>query len=340
MKAIQVSEPGQLNVIEIEKPRIENEHEVLVKVHAAGICGSDMHIYHGSNPFTVYPRIIGHEVAGEVAEIGESVHSLQVGDKVSLEPIQSCGECYACKQGQPNVCENLEVYGVHRDGGMREFMSAPEKNWHKLDEETSWNEAVLTEPLTIGAQATARGGVKEGDTVLITGAGPTGISCLLVAKLKKARVIMTDLNDERLNYASSIGADVTINPGNEPDVFDRVSQETNGMMANVVIDAVGTEKTFEQAVSMASIAGRVVTLGFNKAPSSLTSLDITKKELMIVGSRLQSNKFPEIIEYINQGKLDVESMVSHRFNFQDVQQAFEQLESAPNEVRKAVLAFG
>lgn len=340
MKAIQVSEPGQLNVIETEKPRIENEHEVLVKVHAAGICGSDMHIYHGSNPFTVYPRIIGHEVAGEVAEIGESVHSIKVGDKVSLEPIQSCGECYACKQGQPNVCENLEVYGVHRDGGMREFMSAPEKNWHKLDEETSWNEAVLTEPLTIGAQATARGGVNKGDTVLITGAGPTGISCLLVAKLKGARVIMTDLNDERLNYASSIGADVTINPGNGPDVFDQVSQETNGMMANVVIDAVGTEKTFEQAVSMASIAGRVVTLGFNKSPSSLTSLDITKKELMIVGSRLQSNKFPEIIEYVKQGKLDVASMVSHRFDFQDVQQAFEQLENAPNEVRKAVLTFG
>lgn len=339
MKAIQVSEPGYLNVIETEKPRIKNDNEVLVKVHAAGICGSDMHIYHGSNPFTVYPRIIGHEVAGEVTEIGESVNSLKIGDKVSLEPIQSCGNCYACKQGQPNVCENLEVYGVHRDGGMREFMSAPEKNWHRLDEETSWNEAVLTEPLTIGAQATARGEVKEGDTVLITGAGPTGISCLLVAKLKKARVIITDLNDERLNYASSIGADVTINPGSGPNVFDQISGETSGTMANVVIDAVGTEKTFEQAVSMASIAGRVVTLGFNQTPSSITSLEITKKELMIVGSRLQSNKFPEVIQHINQGELDVESMVSHSFDFQDVQKAFEQLENHPNKVRKAILTF-
>ena len=338
MQAITVQEPGKLVLETRNKPELNNTTDVLVKVKAAGICGSDMHIYHGSNPFTVYPRVIGHEVAGEVEAVGEEVTELKVGDTVALEPISFCGDCYACRKGRQNVCDKLEVYGVHQDGGMREWMVAPSKKWHKLHPSISFESAALIEPLTIGAQATTRGGVESGDTVLIMGAGPTGLSCLLMAKQKGAKVFISDFNQSRLDYAQSIGADFVLNAG-EQEVEDVIKQETNGEMVNVVIDAVGTAETFAQAVTLASVAGSIVALGFNETPSPIASLMITKKELTIVGSRLQANKFQEIVEKVNQGELKPEEMISHRFHASEIHEAFELLEQQPNNVRKVVLTF-
>ncbi|WP_040978003.1 zinc-binding alcohol dehydrogenase family protein [Oceanobacillus jeddahense] len=338
MKAIQVEKPGQLNIVEINKPVLEDAHDVLVKVKNVGICGSDVHIYHGSNPFTVYPRIIGHEVSGVVEEVGEAVTTLEIGDLVALEPILYCGECYACRKGQPNVCESLEVFGVHRDGGMSEWLKTQEKNWHKVSSRISEEAAALIEPLTIGAQATFRGEVKEGETVFIIGAGPTGIACLLLAKERGAKVFISDFNQTRLDYAASIGADVIIQP-QDVDVAKEIDRLTDGELANVVIDAVGLPQTFQQAVELASIAGTVVTLGFNEEPSSIPSLLLTKKELKVVGSRLQTHQFEGVIEKVNEGKLDPDKIISHRYPMKQIKDAFELLENNPGEVRKIVLTF-
>ncbi|MFD1064741.1 zinc-binding alcohol dehydrogenase family protein [Oceanobacillus locisalsi] len=338
MKAIQVEKPGQLDIVEVDKPVLEDAHDVIVNVKNVGICGSDVHIYHGSNPFTVYPRIIGHEVSGIVEEIGEEVTSLRVGDLVALEPIVYCGECYACRKGQPNVCESLEVFGVHRDGGMSEWLKAGEKNWHKVSNQVSEEAAALIEPLTIGAQATFRGEVKEGETVFIIGAGPTGIACLLLAKERGAKVFISDFNQTRLDYAAFIGADVTIQP-KEVEVADEIARLTDGELANVVIDAVGLPQTFQQAVESASIAGTVVTLGFNENPSSIPSLLLTKKELKVVGSRLQTHQFKGVIEKVENGNLDPSQIVSHRYPMEQIKDAFELLENNPEAVRKIVLTF-
>ncbi|MBB6448081.1 L-gulonate 5-dehydrogenase [Geomicrobium halophilum] len=338
MQAIEVSKPGKLDIIMKDMPKVSRPDDVLVRVKAVGVCGSDMHIYHGSNPFTVYPRVIGHEVSGEVAAIGNQVSTLKPGDRVALEPISYCGECYACRQGRQNVCVNLEVYGVHRDGGMREFMVAPADNWHKVNENISFEAASLTEPMTIGAQATMRGNVQEGDTVLIMGAGPTGLSCLLMAKQLGATVLISDFNQYRLDYAKSIGADHLLNPGEE-DLEKVIIEKTDEELANVVIDAVGTARTFEQAVTLASIAGKVVTLGFNEQPSSIPSLLLTKKELTVTGSRLQANQFGTVIKQVNIGKLDPAAMISHTFNFKQVKEAIQLLENPHQEARKVVLTF-
>ncbi|QQK79614.1 zinc-binding alcohol dehydrogenase family protein [Salicibibacter cibi] len=338
MQAIQVFEPGKLEVVTKDKPEIERPDDVFVKIKAVGICGSDMHIYHGSNPFTVYPRVIGHEVSGEVASVGSRVSTLQPGDQVALEPISYCGECYACRKGRPNVCVNLEVFGVHRDGGMREFMVAPADKWHKVSESISFEAAALAEPMTIGAQATMRGNVQKGDTVLIMGAGPTGLSCLLLAKQYGATTFISDFNQERLDYAKSVGADHLLNPGEE-DIEKMIADETDQELANVVIDAVGTAGTFEQAVTLASVAGNVVTLGFNEQLSSIASLLLTKKELTIAGSRLQTHQFKSVIEEVNKGNIDPEAMISHTFHFQQVKDAFALLENPNKEVRKIVLTF-
>lgn len=338
MKAIRIPEANVIETLEVEEPQLESAGEVKVKIKRVGICGSDMHIYHGTNPLATYPRIVGHEVAGEIIEIGSDVTRVKVGDHVVIEPITYCGECYACKSGRPNVCKEVSVFGVHEDGGMREFVTLPEKQVHPIDPEIDWDEAVMAEPYTIGAQATWRGDVQEGQTVFIQGAGPIGITVLKMAKIRGAKVIISDFTNERLEFAKANGADYTINP-QEEDIKAKINEITNDEGANVVIDAVGVPQTFELAVEVASPAGNVVTLGFNETPSSIAMMHITKKELTIAGSRLQTNQFGKIVELLNSKQLTHNGLVTHRFHIDQVQEAFDFIEKNPDKVRKAVIEF-
>ncbi|KPL58350.1 zinc-binding alcohol dehydrogenase family protein [Rossellomorea vietnamensis] len=338
MKAVQVTGPHQLNIVEKDKPVITAKEEVLIKVKMVGICGSDIHIYHGTNPLATLPRVIGHEVTGEVEAVGEGVDGLSVGDKVVIEPIESCGHCYACRTGRGNVCSNLEVYGVHRDGGMQEYMVMPQKLVHKVNDELDWKESVLVEPFTIGAQANWRGDVRSGDTVFIMGAGPIGLCCLKVAKTKGATVIISDLNENRLGFAKDWGADYTID-ASRTNVAEEVMDITKQEGANVVIDAVCLPQTFEQAIEVASAAGRVVVLGFDERPSQIKQLPITKKEVTITGSRLQTDQFPGVIEMFNDKTLDTDGMVTHVFPLEHIHEAIQLIETSPQEVRKVVISF-
>lgn len=338
MKAVQITEAHDIRVSEISDPTLTYADEVKIRIKRVGICGTDMHIYHGTNPLATYPRIIGHEVAGEIIETGNKVENSSAGDHVVVEPISYCGECYACKSGRPNVCKDLSVFGVHEDGGMREFVVLPERQVHKINTDIDWDEAVMAEPYTIGAQATWRGNVQEGQTVFIQGAGPIGITVLKMAKLREATTIISDLTNERLSFAEENGTDYTINPS-EVEIKDKIDDFTNGEGANVVIDAVGTPKTFELSVDVASPAGSVVTLGFNATPSSIALMQITKKELNIVGSRLQTNQFEKVGSLINTKELTHGNLITHRFHIDNIQEAFQFIENHPDKVRKAVIDF-
>lgn len=338
MKAIQIPEAHKIDILNISEPVVKHPSDVKIKIKRVGICGSDMHIYHGTNPLATYPRIVGHEVAGEIVEVGADVTKVKVGDHVVVEPISYCGDCYACHSGRPNVCKEVSVFGVHEDGGMREFAVLPEKQIHKINQEIDWDEAVMAEPYTIGAQATWRGNVQKDDTVFIQGAGPIGITVLKIVKLRGATAIISDLTNERLAFAKENGADYTINPS-EVELTDKINEITNNEGANVVIDAVGTPQTFEISVDVASPAGYVVTLGFDSTPSSIPLMPITKKELTIVGSRLQTNQFKHVIELINTKKLTHNGLVTHRFHIEDVKEAFEFIKNNPDKVRKAVIEF-
>jgi 2-desacetyl-2-hydroxyethyl bacteriochlorophyllide A dehydrogenase len=338
MKAVQIKQAHKLVIQETERPKILNPTDVLVKTKRVGICGSDMHIYHGTNPLATLPRVVGHEVAGEVMEIGKSVTGIQIGDHVVVEPINYCEECYACQKKRPNVCENLSVFGVHEDGGMREWFVLPEKQLHVVDSTLPWEEIVLAEPYTIGAQAVWRGEVEKGDTVLIQGAGPIGICILKLAKLQGATVMMTDLSEERLGFANENGADVTVHAGQE-DVRHPVKEWTNGKGANVVIDAVCLPNTFELSFEVVSAAGSVVVLGFDERPSAIPQLPITKKEITVTGSRLQTNQFPKIVQLLNEKKLCHNGLITHQFALDEVQEAFNFVEAHPEQVRKAIIVF-
>lgn len=338
MKAVQIPKAMELEIQDLEQPVIQNPEEVLVKVKRVGICGSDMHIYHGTNPLATYPRIPGHEVAGEVVAIGAGVEDVKVGDHVVVEPIHYCGECYACRKGRPNVCQSLSVFGVHEDGGMREYFVLPERQLHVVDPSLDWDEAVLAEPFTIGAQAVWRGGVQDTDTVLIQGSGPIGICILKMAKLQGAKVIITDLEQERLAFAKENGADEIIN-AREESVVDRVMELTDGEGPNVVIDAVCLPSTVELGVNVVSPAGTVVILGFDERPSQIPQLPITKKEVTIVGSRLQTNQFGRVVSLLNDRKLKGDDFITHQFPLDQVKEAFSFVEKNPGEVRKAVIVF-
>ncbi len=338
MQTVQVKKGYDMVISEVEMPRIEQQNEVLVKTKRVGVCGSDMHIYHGTNPLATYPRVIGHEVAGEVVEVGADVTTLQVGDHVVVEPISYCGTCYACRKGRPNVCEDLSVFGVHEDGGMREFFVLPEHQLHAVDSSLDWDEIVLAEPYTIGAQAVWRGEVEEGDTVLIQGCGPIGICALKMAKLQGAYVLMTDLSEERLKFAKENGADKVIHALHE-SVEGKIMEYTNSVGVNVVIDAVCLPSTFELGLTVTSPAGTIVCLGFDEKPSQIPQLPITKKELTIVGSRLQTNQFKKVVELLNNEQLQSNGLITQTFSLNDVEEAFTFIENNPDKVRKALITF-
>lgn len=338
MKSVKVNQPGELAIIEESIPKLLDSKSVLVKVKAAGICGSDISIYKGTSPVATYPRVIGHEFAGEVTEIGEDVHHLSIGDHVSINPVISCGHCNACKKGRGNVCKNLTVIGVHTDGGFREYLSVPASNAMKVASSIPWEQAAIIEPYTVAAQVNSRGGVKHGDTVLILGAGPIAIAILQVAKMKGARVIITDLVEERLSMAADAGADFVINTGHT-DLKEEVMKITDNEGVDVSIDAACVGITLLQAVSCTGPGGVVVTMGFSNKPSNLQELSITMNELDLRGTRLNNEKFPEVISWVEDGKLDLTKIITDRFDFEEILNAFDKIKTNPESTSKVILAF-
>lgn len=338
MKAAKVYGAKDLRLEEVETPRVTKPADVLVKPAYIGVCGSDVHLYHGKNPLAILPRIMGHEVVGVVEDFGGEVKGLSPGDHVVIDPISFCGTCYACRHNMPNVCESLRVFGVQQDGGMREYFTIPEKQVLKIDKNLPWKEAALIEPFTIGANATARGNVGIGDTVLVEGAGPIGIAALKLAKIKGARVMVSDVVDEKLAFAGTQGADITVNTV-KTNLEEAVQEWTKGEGVNKIIDAACTTPTIEAAFRVVSAAGTIVFLSFGEEAAKIAPLPITKKQLTVVGSRLQTYQFANVIRLMESGALRGGDLVSHIFPFPDIQKAFDFIDAHPGEVKKALLEF-
>ena len=338
MKAIKVTEPFKVEVVEIEKPVIKNDDDVIVKITSGGICGSDMGIWNGSNSLATYPRIIGHEFGGIVSEIGKNVTKVKVGDKVAVDPVISCGHCYPCRIGRHNVCTTLEVMGVHRNGGFTEYVKAPQNNIHKFNVDFDDSLLALVEPYTIGMQINNRLEVTGDDIVLIMGSGPIGICAMQVAKTRGATVIMTDIVKERLEKAKGMGADYTLLTGKD-NLEDKINEITHGDGIPVVIDTVCIPSTFEESVKLACAAGRVAVIGLKSQPSNIVMAEITKKELTLVGSRLNRNCFDDVIELFEKGKVNPEKLKTAEFDFKDIRQAIDLIEKSPQDVLKVVLKF-
>lgn len=338
MKAICVQSPNNLIIEDRPMPEIKFPTEVLIKVKAGGICGSDVHIYHGTSSVATYPRVIGHEIVGEIIEIGAEVFSFSVGDRVIMDPVISCGQCYQCRIGRTNVCKNLKVRAVHVDGGYQEFIVLPQQNIYLLPNGLPWEEALMIEPFTVAEQVCSRAEISTDDKVFIMGAGPVGLSILKLVKLYGATSFISDVVDNKLEFGLLYGADATIN-AKDVDVKETILNLTEGNGATVVIDAVCSVHSFEQALSYVCPAGRVITLGFNSKPSAISQFSITAREIDVRGSRLHNNKFPVVIEYFKTGRLKVQDMITHRFHFTQIQDALNVIENPEIENGKVVLLF-
>lgn len=339
MKAVKIMQPNELRVIDMEKPAIDEKNNVLVKIHVAGICGSDVGIYHGKNAAATYPRVIGHEMVGEIVETGENVTKRKVGDRVIIDQVTACGHCYACRKGRPNVCENLQVRGVHIDGGYREYMAVPESDCYLLPETISYEDAVMIEPTTIAVQACSRAELVFEDNLMIIGAGALGSSILRIARLYNPhKIIMVDIEEDKLKESLENGATDIINSKVE-DVVEKAHELTDGYGPTVVIDAACFHGSFLTACKCAGNAGRVITMGFGVDPDEINQFAITSKELDVRGSRLQNRKFQTVIDMVNKGKVNLNNSISHRFYFEDAQKAFDFNDTHDPSIRKIVLTF-
>ncbi len=339
MKAIQIVKPEELRVIDMDMPRIDEKNNVLVKIRAAGICGSDVGIYHGQNAAATYPRVIGHEMVGEVVEAGPTAKKVKVGDRVIIDQVTACGHCYACRKGRPNVCQHLAVRGVHIDGGYREYMAVPDTDCYLLPDFLRYEDAVLIEPTTIAIQACSRAQIEADDEVLIMGMGALGTRMLSIAKLSGAKIIAADVVDAKLQEALEAGASYAINLAKE-NIDEKIKEYTTDAYGPTLsIDCACTKDSLGTLIRVAGNASRVITMGFSVSPTEVTNFGITSKELDIRGSRLQNRKFQQAIDLVREGKVDLDHKISHTFPMLEAQKAFDFNDSRDPSIRKIVLTL-
>lgn len=338
MKVALLRRPYDLELVDRPVPFPESD-EVLIRLRAAGICGSDVHGLAGEHPLMTLPRVLGHELAGQVEAVGSEVTRVSPGDPVVVDPMLRCGQCRPCRLGRYNCCENLQVLGVHSDGGFAEFIALPQGQVYVVPQDLPWEVGALVEPLAVGAHGVARTRVTDGDRVVILGAGTIGLAALLAAKQYRGKAIVLDILDWKLERARQLGADLVLNPATEDDVA-RVMEFTEGQGAEVVLEAAGSPVTVASSVDYVASAGRIGIIGITGQEIPLHQSEFTRKEVDVHFSRNSLDQFPRVIERVSRGEIDPRPMISHRFPFSHVRQALQLARERHQEVGKIVLEFG
>lgn len=341
MKEVVIVKPHCYEVREVPVPELANESEVLIQMKAAGVCGSDLHIYRGENPCSTYPRIPGHENAGIVVKTGREVTNVKVGDHVIVDLISSCGTCYPCSIGRKNVCQHVKVRGSGVDGGWREYFTAPGNEVYKISDSVAWEDAALVEPYAIGAHCTARGRVVPGDVVFILGTGTIGSIILQNCRARGAeKVICCDIDDDSLKRALFYGADAVINSRKE-DVVSRVQELTGGMGATVAFDSACFPGSLTMCLQPGILcsAGRAVPMGFSTEPEQITQAMINQRELDIIGSRMSAFQFEPTIRRMEQGELLTEGIATARIPFVEIDRVFHYMDHPVPESKKMIIIF-
>lgn len=286
--------------------------EVLVKVWRSGICGTDLHITKGNFPAPNLPLTLGHEFSGVIAEVGEGVDSLTSGVGVVVDINIACGHCYFCRRGQKLFCPDIEQLGVHRAGGLAEYVAVPAANVYELPAALSLDDAAYVEPLACAIHGQDRIGVRSGDRVLIIGGGPMGLAHIALSQLAGASaVIVSEPDPARRQLAGAMGADVLIDPFETP-LEERLAELTDGIGPDVVIEAVGSIPTYEAAISVVRRGGRILAYGAapQTATMSLRPFDIYSKELTIVGSYAGTyDTWPRAIALLAEGRFTPSTIV-------------------------------
>lgn len=308
---------------EIETPK-PKEDQVLIKVKAVGICGTDVPILKGIREVPI-PLVPGHEFAGEIVEVGSKVKKFKIGDKVTPAIVIYCGECYYCRKGLETLCENLVETGIHVDGAFAEYVTVPEKVLHRLPEGMTYEEGASIDPIASAYHPLKKASIGSEDTVVIFGPGPIGLYAVQIAKAEGAKKIIcvgVKGDEKRLKLAEELGADNTILSG--LDIYDDISNLTDGRMADVVVEATGHPSVFETVLSSVRKHGTVIMVGIFSEPATANVSQIVRKEIQIKGSICYSwQDYKECIDLVKSGRVKVDPMISHKFQLNEIDEALE-----------------
>jgi 2-desacetyl-2-hydroxyethyl bacteriochlorophyllide A dehydrogenase len=335
MKILTCTSPGNLAYREAAKPELK-KGQALLKIKRIGICGTDLHAFEGTQPYFNYPRILGHELAAELVDV-DGPSDFVKGQAVTFIPYFNCGTCIACRNGKPNCCTHTQVCGVHVDGGMVEFLSVPSYSLVH-GQGLSFDSLALIEPLAIGAHAIKRASIKQGEHVLVVGAGPIGLGVMEFAKIAGAQVIALDINESRLQFCKeNLKVNHIIN-GSKQNVVEQLREITHGDMPTVVIDATGNLKAINAAFSYMAHGGRYILVGLQKEMIAFSHPEFHKREATLMSSRNATREdFDQVIIAMKNGLINPASYITHRVGFDDVKDKFSSWLNAETSVIKAMV---
>lgn len=339
MKAAICKKPFEISIEEVPTP-IPQSDELLIQVRASAICGSDMKAYVGKHPLIRPPIILGHEFSGVIVEIGSHVNGFRIGERVVVEPSFVCGQCFFCQRMEYYLCENLKQLGHQLPGSFAEYTVAKARFTYLLPNGIPFEEAALTQPLAISIHAIHRAGVRKGQTVMILGAGAIGLLLLQVALQKGAQVFVSDLVDFKLEKAKAMGAHRVLK-GSSPEIIEEIKAQTNGLGADLVIEAAGSSVTIRQAFSAVRKGGTVLLLGLTGHEKEEVHLErVTLDELNVIGTmRYAMGDFPSAIEMIHKKLIDLNSLILRRFPLTEIDEVFEETHCSPERVLRSVMVM-
>lgn len=335
MKSLVCLAPGEFQYVEEERPELSKGVAIL-KIRRIGVCGTDLHAYRGRQPFFTYPRILGHELAGEL-EDADGATAFSKGQPVTIIPYFNCGSCVACRAGKTNCCVSVRVCGVHVDGGMREYLSVASS--HLISGRgLSLDELALVEPLAIGAHGVRRAQIRPGEFVLVVGAGPIGLGTMEFARIAGGRVIALDINDNRLKFCRErLNVEYTIN-GSSENVNERLREITSADMPTVVMDATGSLVAINNAFQYIAHGGRYVLIGLQLGDISFSHPEFHKREATLMSSRNATrDDFLRVMEAMATRALDPKTYITHRAHFDQVKDEFERWLDPEEGVIKAMV---
>jgi L-gulonate 5-dehydrogenase len=336
MKALQYVGKEKLEFIELPDPDV-GDTEVLLKIKQVGICGTDLHIYHGGMPELPVPLVLGHEFVGDVVAVGKDVTNVSVGERATAEHVTGCGHCRHCLNARPNICKTPRVYGLHRPGALAEYMVIPANLVYGLPSGMDYDKGVLVEPLSIAVYAVRKSGIQLGDVACVVGQGPIGLFMDQVLKSAGVVVYGVDVMQPRLDYAKQHGfVDEVIN-SKEQDAVSVLRSLNKGDGADYVYEAVGREVTMQLALKMAESGGKVLVAGVFEQPAALDMMQIVKRELVVEGTWTCVHAFPPTINLLKSERIKTEGMITHRYSFNDAVKAFEDASSYSDNRIKSVI---
>jgi len=335
MQRIVLDKPFQLRLEDVRRP-VAAAGEALIHIRRIGICGTDLHAYQGNQPFFSYPRVLGHELSGEIVAIGTNADGLRAGDRCTINPYLACGHCIACRHGKPNCCCQLEVLGVHADGGMQEYLAVPVRQLIRSDSLT-FDQMALVENQCIGAHAVRRANLRRGESTLVVGAGPIGLGVMQFAKLAGAAVIAMDIRPERLAFCRDVlQIEHAIVPG--PQAIDALRTITAGDLATAVFDATGNSRAMRRSLDYLAYGGRLIYVGFAQDEIGFFNPDFHQKETTLLGSRNATREdFQQVIGAFEDGRATVDRFITHRAGLDATPTSFTDWLDPAERVVKAVV---